>query len=43
MVSKTNFEEGYGGHWRDIFDYIIENNDIKQEDVTKFAKKYALL
>lgn len=43
MISKNDYEEGYGGHWEEIFNKIIQNKKITNNDVIEFSKEYALL
>ncbi|MBP2046665.1 glycosyltransferase family 2 protein [Methanobacterium aggregans] len=41
-LSKLNRPEGQSFHWQTIFNKLKENKEILNEDITEFAKSYAL-
>jgi len=42
MITKNYYKEGDGRHWEKIFNEIVENRKITNEDVIEFSKQYAL-
>ena len=42
IASNVN-DEGWNGHWRDMFYKIKADNDISSDDLQSFAKEYSLI